>query len=82
MKKKICFIASVPNGINSFQRTNIERLSEKYDVYAIANFKDRSELGNIKITDAFPVAIERRPQYPPEYKGAERIISHIQESKI
>lgn len=76
MKKKICFIASFPNGINSFQRTNIERLSEKYDVYAIANFKDKSELGNIRITDAFPVAIERKPNIRQNIKAL-RELYHI-----
>jgi glycosyltransferase involved in cell wall biosynthesis len=61
MKKKICFIASSPSGIKSFQKTNISRLAEKFDVYAIANFKDREELGDIQIKEAFPVNIERRP---------------------
>lgn len=73
MKKKICFIASVPGGINSFQRTNIERLSEKYDVYAIANFKDKSELENIKITDAFPVEIQRRPNIRQNIKALKEL---------
>lgn len=69
MKKKICFISSDPNGIRSFQKTNIERLSEKYDIYAIANFKDKSELGNIRIVDSFPVAIERRPSISQNIKA-------------
>lgn len=82
MKKKICFIASVPNGINSFQRTNIERLSEKYDVYAIANFKDKSELGNIKITDAFPVAIERRPNIRQNIKALKELYHIFRDQKF
>ena len=82
MKKKICFIASVPNGITSFQRTNIERLSEKYDVYAIANFKDKSELGNIKITDAFPVAIERRPNIRQNIKALKELYHIFKDQKF
>lgn len=59
--KKICFIASAPNGIISFHKTNIELLSKEFDVYVIANFSDRTIFDDLCIKEAIPVNIARRP---------------------
>ena len=60
-RKKICFIASVPSGIISFHKTNIEKLSDKFDVFVIANYEDVTVFKDLNIKGAYSLQIARRP---------------------
>ncbi len=61
MKKKICVVASAPGGITSFWKTNIERLSEQFDVYVVANYQEETVFDSLKIKGGKSVNILRRP---------------------
>lgn len=60
-KKKVCFIASSPQGILAFHKTNIEKVSQYFDVYIVSNFSDKTQLQGLKVIDSFSIEIERRP---------------------
>lgn len=61
MKKKICVIASVPGGIISFWKTNIDKLSNYFDVYVVANYQGEETFKDMKIKGRKSVDIRRRP---------------------
>lgn len=58
VKPKLCFIAST--GIPIFHKTNIEKLSSEFDVYAVMKIDDLSQFDDIKVKEAHSIAIERR----------------------
>lgn len=66
-KKKICFVAST--GIPGFHRTNIEKLSEDFDVYSVMKFNDPSIFDGIKVKEAHSIDIERRPSISKDLKA-------------
>lgn len=40
IRKKICFITTVPMAVNAFLHLHIERMSDDYDVFVISNYAD------------------------------------------
>lgn len=78
-KKKICIIASAPTGIVSFWKTNIEKLSQHYDVYVVANFDDAAIFNDLKIQGAKSVNIERRPTIGSGLKAAKALSRYFKE---
>jgi len=60
-RRRICFIVSIFNIADAFLRDHIEALSEHFDVYLVANFKedDMIRVGMLKLSGYKSIHIER-----------------------
>ena len=81
-KKKLCIIASAPMGIISFWKTNIDKLSQHFDVYVVANFDDAEVFSCLKIQGARSVNIERRPTVGTVLKAAKDLSRYFKEMQF
>lgn len=81
-KKRICIIASSPEGIVAFHKTNIDKLSEKFDIYIVANFKDASMFSRLKIKGAQSINIERKPTVISVLKAIYQLIKYFKAQNI
>lgn len=82
MKKKICVVASAPGGITSFWKTNIERLSEQFDVYVVANYQEETVFSNLKIKGEKSVNILRRPSLWSMVKAAYTLRKYFKQEQF
>lgn len=82
MKKKICVVASAPGGIISFWKTNIERLSEQFDVYVVANYQEETVFSNLKIKGKKSVNILRRPSLWSMVKAAYTLRKYFKQEQF
>lgn len=79
-KKKICFIAST--GIPVFHKTNIEKLSSVFDVYAVMKIIDPSQFDGIKVKEAHSIAIERRISIIKDIKALWLLYKYLRKNKF
>ena len=60
MKKKLCFVVSTPMTVKAFLCEPIKKLSERYDIYIIANVPYKQPIPGLEdMVKVIPVAIER-----------------------
>lgn len=81
-KKKICIVASAPAGIVSFWKTNIEKLSQSFDVYVVANFDNPSVFEGLNIKGCQRVNIERRPTIKSGLKAIGQLTDYFKKEKF
>lgn len=81
-KKKICFIVSEPGTAVSFFKDHIERLSEVFDVYLVANIKENYDLSSLKIKGYKSISIERRPAFIADIKALFQLYLFFKEKKF
>lgn len=81
-KKKLCIIASAPSGIVSFWKTNIEKISEEFDVYVVANFNQDSIFDEIKIAGCKSINIERRPSIKSFWFAVIKLARYFKKEKF
>lgn len=79
-KKKICFIAST--GIPSFHRTNIDKLSTEFDVYAVMKIIDPAQFDGIKVKEAHSIGIERRISIGKDIKALWQLYWYLKKNKF
>lgn len=79
-KKKICFIAST--GIPVFHKTNIEKLSSVFDVYAVMKIIDSSQFDGIKVKEAHSIAIERKIYIIKDIKALWLLYKYLRKNKF
>ena len=79
MKKKICFVVSAPETAVSFLKDHIECLSEYYDVYLVANYRDASEIAGLKLAGSKSIQIERRPSIKADLKSLQELNKYFKE---
>lgn len=79
-KKKICFIAST--GIPTFHKTNIEKLSEDFDVYAVMKFDDPSVFDGVNVKETKSIDIERRPSILKDLKALWNLYKYLHSNKF
>lgn len=79
-KKKICFVAST--GIPVFHKTNIERLSSEFDVYAVMKFSDASQFYGIRVKEARSIDIERRISIAKDIKALWLLYRYFRNNKF
>lgn len=80
--KRICIIASAPRGIVSFWKTNIEKLSTKFDIYVVANFDKADVFDGLKIVSAKSIPIERRPNIKKDIKALIKLKHYFKEERF
>lgn len=80
VKKKICFIAS--SGIPIFHKTNIEKLSTKFDVYAVMKITNPSQFDGIQVKDAHSIAIERKISIIKDFKALWLLYRYLRQHKF
>lgn len=78
-KKKICFVVSAPGTAVSFLKDHFERLSEYYDIYLVANLKDKSEIEGLKLVGYKSIEIERRPSIKKDLKALGELRRYFKE---
>ena len=79
-RKKICFIAST--GIPIFHKTNIEKLSSEFDVYAVMKITDPSQFSGIKVAEAHSIEIERRISIKKDIKALWQLYRYLRRNKF
>lgn len=79
MKKKICFVVSAPSTARAFLKGHIDRLSEYYDVYLVANFQDVSEIEELKLAGYKSIQIERKPNITADLKALGALRRYLKE---
>lgn len=79
-KPKVCFVAST--GIPVFHRTNIEKLSEDFDVYAVMKFQNPEVFNDIKVVEAHALEIERRPSIIKDLKSLWQLYRYFRKNKF
>ena len=79
MKKKICFVVSAPSTARAFLKGHIDRLSEYYDVYLVANFQDVSEIEELKLAGYKSIQIERKPNITADLKALGELRRYLKE---
>lgn len=80
IKPKICFVAST--GIPNFHRTNIEKLSEDFDVYAVMKIQNPTVFNDIKVVEAHSIEIERRPSIIKDLKALWKLYRYFRTNKF
>lgn len=79
-KKKICFIAST--GIPTFHRTNIEKLSSEFDVYAVMKITDSTQFNGVNVKEAHSITIERRISIIKDIKALWQLYRYFKHNKF
>ena len=82
MKKKICFVVSAPSTALAFLKGHIERLSDYYDVYLVANYSDESEIAGLKLAGSKSIRIERRPNIKADLKALKELRQYFKEQQF
>lgn len=82
MKKKICFVVSAPGTAVSFLKDHVERLSELFDVYLVANIKDVSEITNLKLTGYKHIQIERKPSVNKDLRALWQLYKYFRQERF
>lgn len=82
MKKKICFVVSEPGTAVAFLKEHIECLSEYYDVYLVANYRDVSEIAGLKLAGSKSIQIERRPSLKADLKALKQLRDYLKEQNF
>ena len=59
-RPKICFVVVIPDTIQFFLLNHIEKLSEFFDVYLVANISDESQIANIKLAGYHSIPFARK----------------------
>lgn len=78
-KKKICFVVSAPGTAIAFLKGHIECLSEHYDVYLVANYRDESEIAGLALAGSKSIQIERRPNIKADLKALKELQRYFKE---
>ena len=60
-RKKICFIVSTPSTAVAFFKDHFDRLKSDFEVYLVANIKERDDLSQLHIKNFKSLQIERQP---------------------
>lgn len=81
-KKKICFVVSAPTTAIAFLKDHIERLSECYDVYLVANYHNESEIAGLKLAGSKSIQIERKPNIRADLKALKELRQYFEEQKF
>ena len=81
-KKKICFVVSAPTTAMTFLKDHIERLSEFYDVYLVANFHNKSEIAGLKLAGSRSIQIERRPNIKADLKALKQLQHYFKQQQF
>ena len=81
-KRKICIIASAPGSIVSFWKTNIEKISQYFDVYIVANFNDPDVFNDINIKGCKSINIQRRPTIWSSLKAIRELVIYFNEQNF
>lgn len=79
-KPKICFVAST--GIPNFHRTNIEKLSEDFDIYAVMKIQNPEVFNGVKVVEAHSIEIERRPSIFKDIKALWELYRYFKTNKF
>lgn len=82
MKKKICFVVSAPGTAVSFLKDHIERLSELFDVYLVANIKNESEISQLKLSGYKSIQIERKPNIIADIKALWELFKYLRQERF
>lgn len=82
MKKKICFVVSAPGTAVSFLKDHIERLSELFDVYLVANIKNESEISQLKLSGYKSIQIERKPNIIADIKALWELFKYLRQEQF
>lgn len=80
-KKKICFIVSA-FGTTVFFKDHIERLSEAFDVFLVANIKDDDDISSLKIVGFKSIQIERRPSFLADLKSLIQLYKYFKKEQF
>ena len=80
--KKICFVISSPNSARSFLTEHTHKLSEKYEVYLVANYENSDELSGLLLTDHKAIQIERRPKIFADLKALYQLYRYFRKEKF
>lgn len=81
-KKKICIIAAVPGSIVAFWKTNIEKISQAFDVYVACNYGNPSVFEGLQIKGCKSINIERRPSVISFLKAVDDLSKYFEEEKF
>ena len=81
-KRKICFIVSSPSTAVSFFKDHIERLSEVFDVFLVANIKDNDDLSGLKINGYKSISIQRKPSFATDIKALLQLYRYFKTEKF
>ena len=81
-KKKICFVVAQPGTAKSFFKDHIDRLSELFDVYLVANIKDNDDLSSLKLKGSKSIPIERKPSLLTDLKSLYLIYRYFRKEKF
>jgi glycosyltransferase involved in cell wall biosynthesis len=82
MKKKICFVVSDPGTAVVFLKDHIDRLSELFEVYLVANIKNESEIKDLKLTGFKNIQIERKPRLKADMKALWQLYKYLRQERF
>lgn len=81
-RKKICFIVAKLGTARSFLKEPFKLLSQYYDIYLVANFKETDDLSDLNIVGYKSIPIERRPDIITDIKAMFMLIKYFKEQKF
>lgn len=80
MKKKVCFVVSQPGTARAFFKTPIEKLVKDFDVYLVADIKDKSQVEGLNLTDYKSIEIKRRPNINSDIKSLFQLYRYFKQN--
>lgn len=81
-RKKICFIVSAPGTACAFLRRPIEKLSNYFDVYVVANGATAENLAQLKLSGFKDIPISRRPSPLMDLKALSILTQYFKDEKF
>lgn len=82
MKKKICFVTSVPQTAISFLTNHIRRLLNEYDVYLATNIYSSGDISQIHVTGLFHFDVQREIHFVKDVKSVWQLYCYFLRMKF
>ncbi len=82
MKKKICFVTSVPQTAVSFLTNHIRGLLNEYDVYLATNINSIGDISQIQVMGLFHFDVQRDIHFVKDIKSVEQLYSYFMRMKF
>lgn len=82
MKKKICFVTSVPQTAISFLDNHIRALLNEYDVYLATNIYSSGDISQLQVTDLFHFEIQREIHFAKDIKAVGQLYRYFKRMRF
>ena len=82
MRKKICFVVAIPMTAHAFLKGHIKALSERYDIYIVANIRSEEDVQGLSISGWQKIDIERGISLTKDFRSVWQLANYFKKMKF